>query len=217
LTGDEKVRPIADHANGTVEFSSKGAYVDTIGINIELVPLLKLFSVLLLQGCPKTLVISCNDRVDRMMIIMSHLFIRRFYVVMLSAKTLHTRIDKKAIRKGIDPAACAKILPTSDIVRDVLDDGMDEIYDLSMYKKVRAMSCGAIPITHEDPVDEIDSFENAINMLFPSGKITLAPWSEFSTNSGGSIGAIRLQICKYIKKFKCEYSGNALSFVDAVD
>jgi len=188
-------RPEKTTIDGTTEIINQIEFVDTIGINIELNLLIKLFAVLIVKGLPNTLVLCINDRIDRALLIFAHLLVTRMYIVMINSTFLHNQINKGKSINRIDA---------------------DDIYNLETYKNLHTQKIPVIPVTHETTLDSIDTFKDVLAQLFPNNKISLPEWGEFSGNQN-TITIIRYQICKSIYDYKTKFNSNERLFLNQID
>lgn len=120
-------KPAPSLGDGTVELTTRGDFVDTIGVEWTLENMVKLVVLLLRRGIPREVIIFTRDRVMEAIAALAFVGIHAPLIAVLKSESVY----EAAATSGTDV----------DVVK---------LYDMIAYELIRKMGLPLVPVTHKD-------------------------------------------------------------------
>ena len=133
-------KPKQIFADGTVQTTRIGQFIDTIGLDSwSIVEFVKLLVLMIYEGLPKDLIIFTNERIAPPITVLMSAGIKNPLIVALSNEVWNN-IDDNKVNLVSSTNGFREVVPPSDL---------DKVYQETVYKKVQCLGMGT-PVTHHN-------------------------------------------------------------------
>lgn len=200
-------KPVKCSGNGTnkLQILQAHGFMDTIGINMEILSLIRLLVLFLVHDAVPMNAIFCqNDRIERTLAILTHLNITKYYVLAMDVKYIH-RYYKSIMSFAFNPD-----------INAAFDEDAYEAWHTHNNNCRRCDAETRIPI---NPL--LNTFEETLKLLFPLGRVGMVPYETFMSEdkegqSNKTARELAYMVCRELKAFYEVYYGNEVAFMDQV-
>mmetsp|Transcript_27947 Transcript_27947/g.30542 ORF Transcript_27947/g.30542 Transcript_27947/m.30542 type:complete len:319 (-) Transcript_27947:190-1146(-) len=200
-------KPERAYGNGTnnLQILQEHGFMDTIGINFEIMSLVRLLVLFLIHDAVPMNAIFCqNDRIERTIAVLNHMCITKYYALVMKVDYLHEYY-----------ASYSSYFFNPDINAAFKEDA----YAAWHNRNNNCRRCNAqtpVPIT-----PPLNTFEEALKLLFPLNQVDMVPYETFMSDKPGdqSKKAARdftYMLCRELKSFYEVYLENEVAFMDQV-
>mmetsp|Transcript_27948 Transcript_27948/g.30543 ORF Transcript_27948/g.30543 Transcript_27948/m.30543 type:complete len:320 (-) Transcript_27948:194-1153(-) len=201
-------KPERAYGNGTnnLQILQEHGFMDTIGINFEIMSLVRLLVLFLIHDAVPMNAIFCeNDRIERTLAILTHLGITKYYVLAMNVKYIH-RYSNSTMSYAFNP----------DINAIAFDeDGYDAWH-------TRNNNCRRCDAETRIPINPLmNTFQDTLQLLFPLGRVDMVPYEAFVSTckwdeSKKTARELAYMVCRELKAFYEVYAGREVAFMDQI-
>jgi energy-coupling factor transporter ATP-binding protein EcfA2 len=175
-------KPAKTLGDGTITLTDCGSFVDTVGVNFEVVPLARLMAIFIRNGFPSSLIVSNgNDRIERVNMVLKHMGVMQFYYFDVDLKRVYR--ENRGTTSSLRP----------------------EYFDGETKNMVDQLQAGIHVIDSsytEQRFEPTYPFHEFMGELFSGGRICLPTWDEFTDSPDVTINSLRHLICKEYREYK---------------
>eukprot|EP00599_Poterioochromonas_sp_BG-1_P005170 CAMPEP_0173149670 /NCGR_PEP_ID=MMETSP1105-20130129/10471_1 /TAXON_ID=2985 /ORGANISM="Ochromonas sp., Strain BG-1" /LENGTH=318 /DNA_ID=CAMNT_0014064595 /DNA_START=33 /DNA_END=989 /DNA_ORIENTATION=+ len=200
-------KPQKCYGNGTnnIQIRQEHGFMDTIGINFEIMSLVRLLVLFLIHDAVPMNAIFChNDRIERTIAILTHMNITKYYVLAMDVKYLHKYFSSY----------------TSYFFNPNINAAFDEEAYAAWHS--RNNNCRRCDAETRVPINPLlNTFEEALEFIFPLGRVNMVSYEYFMSTlpadqSQKTARDFAYMVCRELKAFYEVYAGREVAFMDQI-
>mmetsp|Transcript_27946 Transcript_27946/g.30541 ORF Transcript_27946/g.30541 Transcript_27946/m.30541 type:complete len:319 (-) Transcript_27946:194-1150(-) len=200
-------KPERAYGNGTnnLQILQEHGFMDTIGINFEIMSLVRLLVLFLIHDAVPMNAIFChNDRIERTIAILTHMNITKYYVLAMDVKYLHKYFSSY----------------TSYFFNPNINAAFDEEAYAAWHS--RNNNCRRCDAETRVPINPLlNTFEEALEFIFPLGRVNMVSYEYFMSTlpadqSQKTARDFAYMVCRELKAFYEVYAGREVAFMDQI-
>lgn len=193
------------NGNSNLQILQEHGFMDTIGINIEIMNLIRLLVLFLFhEAVPMNAIFCQNDRIERTIAVLTHMCITKYYVLAMDVTYLHRYY--------------------ASVRRFVFNPDINFAFDEEAYAawNSRNENCRRCDAQTHVPINPLlNTFEKTFEFLFPLKKVGIVPYETFSSKrkedqNKKTARELAYMVCRELKAFYEVYGQNEVAFMDQV-